>query len=70
MGFCGDHGQDKVRCVTKFIPRESRGNKIFSYVIKNTHNDCDHDTYDVLNKSIVKSINNTMKLLINKDIFF
>ena len=62
MVFGGDHGQGKMRCVTKFIPRDSGGKKLLSYVIKNAHIDCDHDTYDVLNKSIVKPINNDMKI--------
>ena len=58
-----------MRCVTKFIPRDSGGNKLLSYIIKNAHIDCNHDTYDVLNKSIVKPINNDLKLLMNKDMF-
>ena len=69
MVLGGDHGQGKMRCVTKFIPRNSGGNKLLSYVIKNAHIDCDHDTYDVLNKSIVEPINDDMKLLMNKDMF-
>ena len=69
MVFGGDHDQGKMRCVTKFISRDSGGNKVLSYVVKNTHIDCDHDTYDVLNKSIVKPINEDMKLLMNKDMF-
>ena len=67
--FGGDHGQGKMRCVTKFIPRDSGGDKLLFYVIKNVHIDCDHDTYDVLNKSFVKPINDDMKLLMNKDMF-
>ena len=39
-----------------------------SYVIKNAHIDCDKDKYDVLNDSIVKPLNEEMKLLMNKDI--
>jgi len=58
-----------MRCVTKFIPRDSGGKKLLSYVIKNTHIDCDHDTYDVWSKSIVKPINDDMKTLMNKDMF-
>ena len=69
MVFGGDHGQGKMRCVTKFIPRDSGGNKVISYVIKNAHIDVDHDTYDVLNNSIVKPINEDMKLLMKKDMF-
>ena len=69
MGFGGDHSQVKMRCVTKFIPRDSGGKKVLSYVIKNAHIDCDHDTYDVLNKSIVNPIYDDMKLLMNKDKF-
>ena len=69
MIFGGDHGQGKMRCVTKIIPRYSGGNKLLSYVIKNDHIDCDHDKYDVLNKSIVKPINDDMKLLMNKVMF-
>ena len=65
------HGHDKgkMRYVTKFIPRDSLGHKTLSYVIKNAHIDCDHDTYDVLNNSIVKPINDGMKILMNKDMF-
>ena len=69
MGFGGDHGQGKMRRVTQFIPRNSGGNKVLSYVIKNAHIDCDHDTYDVLNNSIVKPINDDTKLIMNKDTF-
>ena len=65
----GDHDQGKMIYVTKFIPRDSGGKKLLSYVIKNAHIDCDHDTYDVLNKSIVKPINDDMKSLMNKDMF-
>ena len=43
--------------------------KLLPYVINNAHIDCDRDTYDVLNKSIVKSINDDMKILMNKDTF-
>ena len=58
-----------MRCVTKCIPKNSGGNKLLYYVIKNAHIDCDHDTYDVLNNSIVKPINDDMKILINKNMF-
>ena len=44
-------------------------NKLDSYVIKNAHIDCDKDTYDVLNDSIVKPLNEEMELLMNKDMF-
>ena len=44
-------------------------NKLNSYVIKNAHIDCDKDTYDVLNDSIVKPLNEEMKLLMKKDMF-
>ena len=43
--------------------------KLLSYVIKNVHIDCDHDTYDVLNKSIVKLIDDGMKIILNEDMF-
>ena len=42
-------------------------NKLNSYVIKNAHIDCDKDAYDVLNDSIVKPLNEEMKLLMKKD---
>jgi len=32
------------------------------------HIDCNKDTYDVLNNPIVQSLNEEMKLLMNKDI--
>ena len=58
-----------MRCVTKCIPKDSGGNNLLYYVIKNAHIDCDHDIYAVLNNSIVKPINDDMKILINKDMF-
>ena len=69
MVFGGDHGQGKMRCTTKCIPRDSGGNKVISYVIKNAHIDCDHDKYDVLIKSIVNPINDDMKILMKKNRF-
>ena len=33
------------------------------------HIDCNKDTYDVLNNPIVQSLNEEMKLLMNKDMF-
>ena len=69
MVFSGDHGQGKMRCVTKFILIDSLGRKILSYVIKNVHIDCDHDIYDDMNISIVKPINDYMKILMNKGMF-
>ena len=61
----------KVKCDVsqKIIPRDSGGKKILSCVIKNAHIDCDHDTYDFLNKPIVKPINDGIKILMNKDMF-
>ena len=53
----GDHGQGEFRSVSKFILRDIYFNKVKSYVIKNAHIDCDKDTYDVLNDSIVKPLN-------------
>ena len=65
----GDHGQGKFRSVSKFILRDILFNKLNSYVIKNAHIDWDKDTYDVLNDSIVKPLNEEMKLLMKKDMF-
>ena len=48
MFLGSDHGQAKMRHVTQFIPIDSGGNKVLSYVIKNAHIDCAHDIYDVL----------------------
>ena len=56
-----------MRYVANFIPRDSSGNKVLSYVIKNAHIDCEKDTYDVLNDSIVKPLNEEMKLVMEKD---
>ena len=47
MGFGGDHGQGKMRCVKNFIPRDSSGKKTSFLCYKKVHIDCDHDTYDV-----------------------
>ena len=68
MVFGEDHGQGKCD-VSQNLYQEILVEKILSYVIKNAHIDCDHDTYDVLNNSIVKPINDGMKILMNKDIF-
>ena len=58
-----------MQCVTKFIARDSSGNIVLSYVIKNAHINWNHNTYDVLNKSIIKPINDDMKLLMNNYMF-
>ena len=65
----GDHGQSKFCSVSKFILRDLLFNKLNSCVIKNTHIDCDKDIYDVLNDSIVKPLNEEMKLLMKKYMF-
>ena len=65
----GDHGQGKFRSNSKFTLRDIHIKKLKSYVIKNAHIDCDKDTYDVLNNSIVKPLNEEIKLLINKFMF-
>ena len=57
----GDHGQGKFRYVCKFILRDINVKNLNSYPIKNAHIDCDKDTYDVLNESIVKPINDEIK---------
>ena len=41
-----------------------------SYVIKNVHIDCEKNAYDVLNISIVKPLNDEMKIIMNEDICF
>ena len=41
-----------------------------SYVIKNAHIDCDKDTYDFLNESIGKPLNDEMKIVMNEDMIF
>ena len=51
----------KFRYVCKFILRDINVKKLNSYLIKNAHIDCDKDTYDVLNESIVKPINDEIK---------
>ena len=38
-----------------------------SYTIKNAHVDCDKNTYEILNDSIVKPLTEVMKILMNKD---
>ena len=42
---------------------------IDSYAIKNTHIGYDKDTYDVLNNSIIKPLNDEMKIIMNEDMF-
>ena len=43
--------------------------KLKSYVIKNAHIDCDKDTYDILDESIMTPLNEEMKIIMNKDMF-
>ena len=64
-----DHGQGKFRPVSKLILRDTLFNKLKVYVIKNAHIDCEKDIYDVLNDSIVKTLNEEIKLLMEKYIF-
>ena len=65
----GDHGQGKFWSVWKFIFRDILVKTLHSYRIKNTHIDCEKDTNDVLNESIVKPLNNEMKIIMNEDRF-
>ena len=44
--------------------------KLDPYVINNTHIDCDRYTYDALNDTIVKSLNDEMKIIMNETVFF
>ena len=43
---------------------------IDSYVAKNAHIDCEKYTCEVLNNSIIKPLNDELKFLMKKDIFF
>ena len=52
-----------------FILRGINVNNLNSYIIKNDHIDCDRDVYDVLNESIIKSLNDNMKIIMNEDMF-
>ena len=38
--------------------------------MKNTRIDCDKDTYNVLKESIVKPLNDEIKIIMNEDYFF
>ena len=51
----------------QFILLDIHIKKLESYVIKNSCIDCDKDTYYVLNNSIVKPLNEEIKLLMNRD---
>ena len=53
----GDDGRKKFRSFCKFILRSINVKKLNSYVIKNIHIDCDRETYELLNESIVKPTN-------------
>ena len=65
----GAHGQEKFRSVHKFIVWDVNVNNLDSYVIKNDHIDCGKDTSDVLNESIVKPLNDEMKIIMNEYMF-
>ena len=65
----GYHGQRKFRSVYKFILRDMNVKNIDLYVIEKTHIDCDKDTYNGLNDSIVKPLNDERKLIMNEDMF-
>ena len=63
----GDHGQGKFRSVCKFILRNNNVKNLNSCVIKNAHIDCEKDTYDFLNESIVKRSNDKIKIIMNEN---
>ena len=64
-----DHGQGTFWFVWKFILRDINVKNLNSYRIKNAHIYCKKDTYDVLNESIVKPLNNEMIIIMNEDRF-
>ena len=45
-------------------------NNLNSYVTKNAHTDCEIDTYDALNESIVKPLNRGMKRITREDFLY
>ena len=57
----GDHGQGKFRSVCKFILRGINVKNLNSYIIKNAHIDYEKDTFEILDESIVKLLNDEMK---------
>ena len=62
-----DHSEGKFRLFYKFVLRDMNVKNIDSYAIKNTHIGYDKDTYDVLNNSIIKPLNDQMKIIMNED---
>ena len=66
----GEHGQRKFRSICNFILIYINVKNLNSYVIKNVHIDCEKNAYDVLNISIVKPLNDEMKIIMNEDICF
>ena len=62
--------QGKLRSVYNFILRDINVKNLDSYVMKNTRIDCDKDTYNVLKESIVKPLNDEIKIIMNEDYFF
>ena len=65
----GDRDQRRFGSVYKFILRHTNVVTIDSYVIKNSRVYCEKDTYDVLNYSIFKTLNDEMKIIMNEDMF-
>ena len=69
IGGGGDSGQGKFWSISKFILRSLSVKKLNSYIIRNAHIDCEKETCNVLNESIIKPINDEMKIIMNKDMF-
>ena len=65
----GEHGRGKLRSVCKFILRYINTKNLNSYVTKNAHINCENDTKDILKESIVKLLNDEMKIIMNEDMF-
>ena len=67
MVIVGDHGQEKIRNVCKYIMINKDGKNMTSYVIKNGHIDHKKDTYEIFQHILATPLNNDLEYLMRKD---
>ena len=65
----GDHGQEKIRNVCKFIMRNKDSTNMTSYVIKNGHIDHKEDTFGIFQHTLATPLNNDLEYLMRRLLF-
>ena len=67
MVIGGDHGQEKIRNVCKYIMINKDGKNMTSNVINNGHIDHKKHTYEIFQHTLATPLNNDLEYLMRKD---